>query len=369
MNKLYRWIGALMILCMGWSAQAQGVISSVTASSTTTAVVLGEGAQTSVIWQVNLSGAAPGTTLNSGQIVFRTLSGTAIGTQSRTLTRSVSGSGTITLSEAVHISSSVAYRAYRLGSQGIRIERSFSVSTDPSTLVSGSTSLGLSSAPGSGLLVARVDLRFDDGSRSRQVAQGSALVAVATLRTEGNGWLDARWEIADGPDQTSTPLYRPLQSFRQYVGAVQTITLDSPPLPTNRIGRHLLRLSIREPAGAAQPDPLQYQVMGASLVGPLDLTQPPDGALLSPDTLFTWERVPGAQAYLLELTRDPTESTGPDQTREGAAMLPADTTQLQLSTLVRQNLRPGQRYRWRVLALDEQGQVIAQSPPRRLLLP
>jgi hypothetical protein len=137
------------------------------------------------------------------------------------------------------------------------------------------------------------------------------------------------------------------------------------------VGRYLVRLRLREPLTSPLDLPVvRYQVMGeGSTVAPppveLVLTQPLDGALLSPETRFVWQAVAGVQAYQLELYD---EGGAPD---EGAALPPisgalvsAQSTDLTLSPLIQQHLRPGQRIRWRVIAIDERGRVIAESPLR-----
>lgn len=342
-------------------------------SSSATALMLGEGARGSLVWSVNYTPAVgPGTPVmvGSSQLVVRTLSGTVIETQARPLSRAATAGGTLVFSEVLNLSSAVAYRAYRLGSAGVIVERSFVDSSNPSVTITGTTVLPLSTAPGSALLVARVDLRFDNASRATQVPEGAALRAIATIRAEGGGWLDARWEIADGSGRQGEPLYRPLRAFRQYVGGGLPIELESPPLPTQLTGRTLVRLAIREPVGTVQPEPLLYQVLGAPLREPLALLQPREDTLLTPDTRFEWREVDGARAYLVELLQEPdAPGAAVPPERDAAALVPAPETQWVLSDLARSRLQPARAYRWRVTAVDEQGRVLSQSGLRRVQAP
>jgi hypothetical protein len=346
---------------------------SVKVTSSANALLLGDGARGSLAWSVGYTpatGQAAPATVSSSQLLIKTLSGTVIETQNRRLSRTVAAGGTLGFSEALSLSSAVAYRAYRLGSAGVIIERSFTDSSNPGVAVSGSTRLSLGSAPGSGLLVSRVDLQFDNDGRLTQVPQGEPLRAVASVRTEGAGWLDARWEIADGSGRQGEPFYRPLKSFRQYVGGGLPVKLESPPLPTQVTGRTLVRLAIREPAFTRQPEPLLYQVLGPLLRQELGLKQPAEGATLTTDTRFEWGDMPGAQAYLIELLQEPGDpgATAPLE-RQAAALVPVSEAGWTLSTLIHSRLQPASAYRWRVLAIDEQGQVIGQSLSRQIRMP
>lgn len=373
--NMKRWMQSVLALAVLLAPGLSGALIAppVGVSSSATALVLGTGARGSLAWSVNYTPAVgPGTpvTVSSSQLVVRTLSGTVIETQARRLSRSATAGGTLSFPEAFSLSSAVAYRAYRLGSAGVILERSFVDSSNPGVTITGSTVLPLSTAPGSALLVARVDLRFDNASRATQVPEGTALRAIASVRAEGAGWLDARWEIADGSGRQGEPLYRPLRSFRQYVGGGLPIELESPPLPTQTTGRTLVRLAIREPAGTQQPEPLLYQVLGAPLREPLSLLMPRDDALLTPETRFEWREVEGARAYLVELLQEP-GSPGAEvpPERDAAAMVPAPATEWVLSDLARNRLQPARAYRWRVTAIDEQGRVLSQSAPRRVQAP
>lgn len=359
-------------------AQAQ-VSGTVGVSSSMGSVLLTEGAQGTVTWTVTAApmvsagaGAGPGTStpvqLLSTQVVFRADNGTVLGSQARTFSRHVTSAGTFVFTESLRLPASMAYQAYRLGSQGIVIERTF---TGGAT-VTGALLLPLSNSPGSGVQVSRIDLVLSNQTRASLVPQGDELHALARISLQGNGWLDVRWEIADAAGLQGEPLYRPLRSWRQYVGGALPLELQSPPLPTQRLGRYLVRLSVHEPLASPQPTPLLYQVMGAPSGADLVLQQPADGTLLGPDTPFRWSPVAGASAYLLELLPefpDPMDRTPDTPARSGAALVPADSTELQLSALVRHGLQSGQRYRWRVLALDREGRTLAQSTPRRIQMP
>ena len=150
----------------------------------------------------------------------------------------------------------------------------------------------------------------------------------------------------------------------------QTIELQSPPLPTQRVGRTLVRLAVREPVGTGDATPLLYQVLGPALDETLALMQPAEGSLVGAETRFVWAEVPGARAYLVELLLDPQEpGAAVPPERETAALVSAPETGFDISALMQHSLQPARRYQWRVLAMDEQGRVIARSALRRLQTP
>ncbi|MEZ5701472.1 MAG: hypothetical protein R3E42_05120 [Burkholderiaceae bacterium] len=346
---------------------------SVQVSSSAQALMMGQGARGSLTWRVDYTpapGPARSATVASSQLLVKTLSGTVIDTQSSRLARAVVAGGTLVFSEPLSLPASVAYRAYRLGSAGVVVERSFTDSSNPGVAVAASARLSLSTSPGSGLLVAHVDMHFDNASRVTQVPQGEPLRAVATVRLEGAGWLDARWEVADGSGRQGDPFYRPLKSFRQYVSGGMPMTLESPPLPTQSTGRTLVRLAIREPAFSAQPDPLLYQVLGPLVRPQLALLQPAEGATLTPATdLNGWRcLVPAPTSSSCCSTRQ-RAAPRPCPSARAAALVPVSEAGWTLSTLIRSRLQPASHYRWRVVAIDAQGQVIGQSLLRQVWMP
>lgn len=370
-----RWIRVVCALLMVCAAPwAQAVLGTVTATTSSGIVLLSEGARASATWTVSFTPSVGNAAISSPQIVYRTLSGVQLSSQPRTLSRTVSVGGQYTFSESIFIPPAVANAAYRLGSAGVRIERVFTDSTSPGSPVTGTHDLYLGTAPAAGLMVTRIDLRFNNDSRTTLVPRDSDLVARAQVRTEGNGWLEARWEIADGSGLQGTLLYRPLRSTRQYVGGGQILMLDSPRLPTTGTGRYLVRLLVSEPPGAAEAAPLLYQVMNAPQGETLGLVSPADATLLQPTTRFAWLPVPGARAYVLELVPEEglsqmNERPRTPQERRGAVMVPSGSTEVELSNAVRQGLESGQRYGWRVIAFDADGQLLSRSPTRHIQLP
>jgi hypothetical protein len=349
------------------SLPSQALIGPPTASAANQTVTLTNGANVNVTWTINFTAAVGPAVISSTQVVFRTLAGDRLASVPRSISKSLSVGGSYQIEDSIFIPPNVANAAFRLGSAGIRIERTFADSTGGTG--TGTFDFYLGTAPSTGLMVSRVDLRLSNQSRASIVPRDSLLKAIAQVQTDGNGWLDARWEIADGAGLQGEPLYRPLRAVREYVGGGQILNLESPKLPTTGSGRYLVRLSIREPQGTGEAAPLLYQVMDTGNLDTLALVSPADRTLLLPSTRFAWLPVTGAKAFVLELLPDQeVVGTGAEE-RRGAVMVPSDSTELQLSNLVRQGLISGQRYSWRVIALDVHGQTLSRSALRQIQLP
>ena len=99
--------------------------------------------------------------------------------------------------------------------------------------------------------------------------------------------------------------------------------------------------------------------------------------------VFNWQKVGSAYAYILELyeAQDemdesieivapngiiPVEISGPPIT---GMMLNAEKDKTALSPAVKSMLRGDTRYLWRIIAIDKNGKVIAESSIREILTP
>jgi hypothetical protein len=134
----------------------------------------------------------------------------------------------------------------------------------------------------------------------------------------------------------------------------------------------VVRLRMQAPQLDSGSVALEYSVNPA-LHGPgpqprvLTLRSPTGDVQLDAATRFAWQSVAAARAYQLEFYA---VDTHPDlQPPQSGLLVPATTTNLLLSTLARAHLESGRSYRWRVLAIDARGRVVARSDLRELRVP
>jgi hypothetical protein len=254
--------------------------------------------------------------------------------------------------------------------------------------------LNITGSGGAGFSVTREALSFDDGAPVRIVPRGHVLQAQADISFTGIGLLQGAWEVAEPPSTSGEPIYRVLAQVRQSLALGDTQTLKSPELPTRLTGLYLLRLRITDPVPGFEAPVIRYFVgegrPGKELPAqPFALGGPAPAALLAPDTGFSWQAIPGARAYQLEVytAGRETDVVLPDLGAGDRALstldvaqalsrpavtgmlVPGRQTQTVLSGAARTRLEPSRVYLWRVLAIGADGSVIGQSPMRELRTP
>lgn len=216
------------------------------------------------------------------------------------------------------------------------------------------------------LAVTAVRLEFATGNNAALVNVDASLQAVATLQYTGTGTLRGRWQIVTPDSPDGAPVYRTLALVNKNLVTGQRSLLPSPPLPTDRDGRYLVRFCLagQDSAGGTGdvhcPNPdlaavASYRVQ-AGAMHRIDVVQglSPDRQRVDGSTVFSWRPLPRAQVYRLQvLGRDGDFVTGME--------LDAATRDTQLSDLVQSNLEEGRRYLWRISAHDETGRVVGES--------
>ncbi len=320
-------------------------------------------------WNVATTGGANTVRSMMGEFLL-TATGPVLQTVSRPLSGRVTGT-TARLPETLPISPSIVYQVLAAKRRVFYYHRYF----DAGLSTSGADAMveirigGSSTGP---LALARLALRFSDGSRRRLVGTNAPLYALAVINYTGAGLLQAVWEVATPPSTSGQAVYRPLRFVRQYLLPGGHVVLQSPPLPVAAEGRHVLRLRVQTPLLNSPPVALEYNVNPAlhgtrKLLRPLLLRSPAGGAQLNASTRFAWQPVPATRAYQLEFYA--VDMLPDAQPPQGGILVQASTSNLLLSALARAHLRSGRNYRWRVLAIGKNGKVLAESDLRELLVP
>lgn len=371
------------------SVSMHAAITGVTPSPSSALVTLNQPASLTLNWSVaaNLSGSTTAT-VSSTRGVFGTPTSVTLGNLPSTLSRTVTGSTTTSFTETILVPSDVIYRAHKLGFSNIVYQRTF---TDGAVARTGNVTLNITSASGSSFSVSRLALYFDDGSQIRVLSLKDPISVQADVGFVGTGMLQGVWEVAGPASTAGNPAYRPLQTVHQYFVSGDKQILRGPALPADSTGIYLVRFRITEPQPGFDTPVIRYFVSsgkpGAMGLPPLTLAlnSPPHHALLSPDTKFSWRAIKNVRAYQLEMYAKSPESDLPELGGDADTLatiaaalsrppvtgmiLPGGQTEAALSTATRRHLRPNGAYLWRVLAIDEDGAIVAVSQVREIRAP
>ncbi len=374
------------------STEALAVITSVTTTPATSNVPVSQGVTRTITWTVIRDNANADPTVASPQGQFVTSPGDqTLETVPTTLSQTqaiVGATTTFTFTETVRLPAAVVIRARQLGARAIVYERTFDDGFGAQT---GFPTFALTGSAGGEFAIERLALRFDDDSAARVVSVDETLGAELEASFTGTGLLEGVWELADPASTSGEPVFRRLRTVHEPLLGGTRVTLDSPELPTERTGIHLLRFRVTEPEVGFAPLVIRYAVLRGERAPreapPIDLTSPPDGERWSPETTFSWRAVRGANAYRLEVygrapdevdyalpelgTVDAERRAARDEPRTlvTGMLLTGEETETALSGLARTRLREGRRYRWRVVAIGEDGRVVARSPLRDVWVP
>ena len=378
--------------------QAEALISNVTPSPAETKIASSGPASFVVNWNVQrqvVNPPLPGTVSSPNLRIL--IGGSVVATLPHPLTQSTAGEGvneTFRVRETVQIPQALVYRAVKEG-HSLTVRRVFFDSTD-NGFEDGDVLVTPSGKGSVALAVQRLELAFDDDTRSRVVPKGEELRVVAEIQTSGVGLLNVQWEVATGATTAGTPVFRALTRVRQGVGGGGRAVITSPPLPTSEGGTHLVRLQILEPEFMYDTPTLQYYVTPkraaqvAAAPREILLTAPRPGEALSEETRFSWSAVAGADTYQLAFYAAPAGPADPlDPARDTQATadqmatktLPAGATAIagifvpgerqsaNLEAFSLAQLPSGKRYLWQVIAIDGNGAVIGTSSTREIHKP
>ncbi len=353
-------------------------INQVQVSNTPSQVAITSTGYSQLNWSLSVSGASGSqVTVNSSSGAFRAPDGSSLGTSTRRLQATrilINGTTTFSLSEPLVIPQSVIRQAQKKGFGRFNYVRQFSDGQSTGTATASFTITGGGAA--GELSVRRVEMEYDDGRISAVLAPRSEIRARAVVSYNGTGLLEYSWEVAGPPSTQGEPIFVPLVSRRQYLLAGDQVVLQTPLLPTGQSGDYRVRLRINNPAPGFKLPVLRYAInrsgkaRSETRIMPLQVARPAPNATLTADTLFAWQPVVAAKAYQLELYTRPVQDTDlPGDTHQPpvtGVLVPAEKTQLTVGSLSRAHMLSGNTYFWRVVALSDQGRVIARSDFRRI---
>ncbi len=367
----------LIFLLASFPLQAR--IISVTANTNNNQASLINSTQIQIDWRISVEAR------NSGLLTVRSMNGTFFApnretqlgmssnllTQNRTLNE---GQGaTLNIRESLVIPQTVARRAQQLGFSQVLFLRTFTDTPDATTATS-VLLIDLAGASSAGQIqIDRVQMQFSNGKRVTSLSAESELQAEALLRYRGSGMIEYSWEIASPPSTQGQIFYTPMVSRKQFVLAGSEIKLQSPILPSSRNGLYFVRLKLNNPNPNFELPILRYTVVPQTSEQPKSLLvgSPPQDAVLSTQTQFSWQAVSDAKVYqvevFLEQPNDTAYSTKQLIRPVTGTQVPATKETLSFNAISLAHLRTGQTYYWRVIAVDQAGKVLAISKSRRLI--
>ena len=374
---------AVLGICV-LSPLAQAQIQSATVSNANPRVSITSTAHSQVTWSIAEASANGGNvSVSSGSGVFLAPDNSVLGTVARVLSASrntTSNAATIfTFNEGVTIPLVVIQQAQKKGFGGFRYVRQFSDTPDNDTRTVSAIFRISGGSLGGVLSVQRVAMSFDDGRGNIIVSPQSEISARAMLKYTGSGLLEYSWELATPGSTGGQPYFVTLISRKQYLLSGRSVVLQSPRLPTASAGQYIVRLKINRPATPFSIPVIRYTVNSSGQfhpqlsIKPLPVKGPLDGSILSENSYFEWQAVARAQAYQLEIYTRPLRDAdisgiNPHPPLTGM-IVPAHMTRLKLGDLTRGHLNSGEDYYWRVIALNQQGRIIARSAFRRIRVP
>ncbi|MCX4187492.1 hypothetical protein [Methylophaga sp. OBS4] len=271
------------------------------------------------------------------------------------------------MTESITLNTAQLRRIAESPAGSVQLVRTFS---DTQTSGSGSLAVYAGSDNAQALTIKRIDLAFEDYSRSNIVALNEDIRAVADISFSSSGVLQGEWRIIDPTVSLGAGSGRILKVIRQsLVSSGQGRTrVVSPKLPTDLNGLYLLAFSVQQTTEEFEVPILRYFVIKEEtghVIAPLPLQTftPAQDAMLSTETVFSWTTVQKAHAYQVELFL-----IGEDKPLTGK-LVPASESSLNLSAMSMNWLEAGTSYVWQVKAFDNAGNIIAVSSLQRVNTP
>lgn len=348
----------VLLFALMSAKQASAVIASISTSPVSRTVTMGGSSTFTMTWRITRAAGGAPFTVQSRQGEFRRNGNTPVPwVTTRSLSRTFTQNTlTVNITETVTVPQAVMRKALEDNNGVFIYYREF---TDDgfATTTAQDIDLQVTGGMAGPLDVAAVTLMFDDGTTFRTVAQDAAMTAKARVSIKGSGQFHAVWEIGDTAGGSS--FYRPLQPVTKTLSGKSALLLESPALPTQNTGRYNVRLRVTEPDNIIDIPVLSYFVTAGDNAGHGDIpamatVSPKPDASVGKDTPFEWQEVKGAAAYRLQILEN-------SAALKLVAAMMVKGHAATLSPFVIGQLQSPAAYRWRVIALDGEGRVIAAS--------
>lgn len=372
------------------SLPAHTAVNGVTVSPKQGALDVAEGGALNLKWVVSTSPAHAGGAFSAQGLLTDPVTGAILHTVATPFNRT-EGSGPLHFDEVLTLTPAQLQEWQAKGITALSYQRAFGSATkaaDPKSTVasasliitlSGVADAGKPRTPAAGLFIHKLNLRFENARNKRRFSPGSSLRAKLDLRYSGTGLLQGTWQIASEVGNGSKPVFTTLAQVRKQLKLVQREFLVSPELPTQEPGNYRLRFCVQPLVVVSDQLHIDGQCPEPELMAEIDYRIDGKDAprataeieilsarsmTMSPQTPLKWNRLKGVVAYQVQIFKSGNDDA--EDAVDGAEFVVrmisgGDKTQVFLSELARQQLQPGQQYRWRVTGHDENAQLVGAS--------
>jgi len=370
----------LILLCL-LSGASHASLSAVKANSNKSNLLASSQNVVAINWQIATTAShTQGVVSSSPAEIYDPATGNLLLTVGGTLGKS--GAGPFTLSESLTVTARSVQLWLDTGIRRVVLRRTFQEQVSSGAPTIGEIAFTLASNPlslsrdgASELTIQSLKISLNDDDKRNQssikiVELNGALQPVLTIAYAGTGLLEGKWQIAEPDSTQGLALFRTLSIVRQALVKTQQSEISGPVLPTNRSGKYLLRFCVTD-QNQTETNTLDnsnctnpalnvqavYQVMPNSApIASMEVHSPLQETV-STSSPFSWDAASGAVIYKLDIF----ESLNNRMQLVTGILLPGSYTQTTLTELMQSKLQKGARYVWQISAINEAGNVIAQS--------
>ena len=215
-----------------------------------------------------------------------------------------------------------------------------------------------------------LQLSFQQGHLTQRFRQGDKHQAIARISSKGTGQMYVGWEIVRPPfSSQADPIFIPIQRAQNMIAGNQQTDFLSPTLPSDQLGKYLLRVNVTTPKNGKQSAVLRYYITQAGQQTQIQLLSPISGITANKNTLFKWQLSSQANQSSLQIF-DHKNQRSHCNIQKFQSYLTAIATQgvgrTKITPIAAHKLQHGQHYCWRVQNY-EQGRLVASSEIRTFI--
>ncbi|MAR90415.1 MAG: hypothetical protein SV765_19075 [Pseudomonadota bacterium] len=357
---------------------AQGALIGATSDPKVARVPVKEGRTLQIRWVISTTSAHDTGAFSAQGVLKDAATSTVLKTHATPFNKT-EGAGPLRFEESLTITPEEAGEWLQLGYRELHYSRQFSTGSErPTTSQARVTILlqGEDTAEGGNgsaipFALHHLELGFKPQRFRSQVARGLPLQAQLSVAYAGEGSLEGSWQLGSLDPESGQMRYRELAQVKKELKAGGRDWLLSPQLPTDTLGRHILRfcsLTSLETSPVAMESLCNDPATSASLPYEVVESQPqpePESApaTLTGDTRLSWPATPETVVYELVLHEHSGKEAVTSSQFVGRLLIPAQQQSTTLSPQLMERLKPGSHYQWQVQALDRHGELIRATAP------